>query len=192
MARFGKTEINLSDTISTLVTGVNTIADDLGNVDNLATGDSNVVASINAVRVTALSFSDSSDVITTVRTNFENVGDVTMRGTLTGLTSLTTDGIIVDSATGVSSIKADTTNGLTIDSATITGLKGDSAQFMTLTADNLTANSFTTGSAGLGSGTLTLDGVTVGHLKPLNIKNSSGTNILAGYLLSTSNTDGTL
>ena len=192
MARFGKTEINLSDTISTLVTGVNTISDDLGNVDNLATGDSNVLASINAVRVTALSFSDSSDVITTVRTNFENVGDVTMRGTLTGLTSLTTDGIIVDSATGVSSIKADTTSGLTIDSATITGLKGDSAQFMTLTADNLTANSFTTGSAGLGSGTLTLDGVTVGHLKPLRIKNSSGTNILAGYLLSTSNTDGTL
>ena len=192
MARFGKTEINLSDTISTLVTGVNTIADDLGNVDNLATGDSNVVASINAVRVTALQFADSADVITTVRTNFENVGDVAMRGALTGLTSLTTDGIIVDSATGVSSIKADTTNGLTIDSATINGLKGDSAQFMTLTADNLTANSFTTGSAGLGSGTLTLDGVTVGHLKPLNIKNSSGTNILAGYLLSTSNTDGTL
>ena len=192
MARFGKTEINLSDTISTLVTGVNTIADDLGNVDNLATGDSNVVASITAVRVTALQFADSADVITTVRTNFENVGDVAIGGTLTGLTSLTTDGIIVDSATGVSSIKADTTNGLTIDSATITGLKGDSAQFMTLTADNLTANSFTTGSAGLGSGTLTLDGVTVGHLKPLRIKNSSGTNILAGYLLSTSNTDGTL
>ena len=192
MARFGKTEINLSDTISTLVTGVNTIADDLGNVDNLASGDSNVVASINAVRVTALQFADSADVITTVRTNFENVGDVAIGGTLTGLTSLTTDGIIVDSATGVSSIKADTTNGLTIDSATITGLKGDSAQFMTLTADNLTANSFTTGSAGLGSGTLTLDGVTVGHLKPLRIKNSSGTNILAGYLLSTSNTNGTL
>ena len=192
MARFGKTEINLSDTISTLVTGVNTIADDLGNVDNLATGDSNVVASITAVRVTALQFADSADVITTVRTNFENVGDVAIGGTLTGLTSLTTDGIIVDSATGVSSIKADTTNGLTIDSATINGLKGDSAQFMTLTADNLTANSFTTGSAGLGSGTLTLDGVTVGHLKPLRIKNSSGTNILAGYLLSTSNTDGTL
>lgn len=192
MARFGKTEINLSDTISTLVTGVNTISDDLGNVDNLATGDSNVVASINAVRVTALQFADSADVITTVRNNFETVGAPTITGALTGLTSLTADGIVIDSATGVSSIKADTTNGLTIDSATITGLKGDSAQFMTLTADNLTANSFTTGSAGLGSGTLTLDGVTVGHLKPLRIKNSSGTNILAGYLLSTSNTDGTL
>ena len=186
MARFGKTEINLSDTISTLVTGVNTIADDLGNVDNLATGDSNVVASINAVRLTAQSFSDSSDVITTVRNNFQTVGGVTIGNTLT------TTGIITDSASGITSIKADTTNGLTIDSATINGLKGDSAQFMTLTADNLTANSFTTGSAGLGSGTLTLDGVTVGHLKPLNIKNSSGTTILAGYLLSTSNTDGTL
>jgi len=192
MARFGKTEINLSDTISTLVTGVNTIADDLGNVDNLATGDSNVVASINAVRLTAQSFSDSSDVITTVRNNFQTVGNVAIGGTLTGLRSITTSGIITDSASGVTSIKADTTNGLTIDSATINGLKGDSAQFMTLTADNLTANSFTTGSAGLGSGTLTLDGVTVGHLKAFRIKNSSGTNILAGYLLSTSNTNGTL
>ena len=114
MARFGKTEINLSDTISTLVTGVNTIADDLGNVDNLATGDSNVVASINAVRVTALSFSDSSDVITTVRNNFQTVGNVAIGGTLTGLRSITTSGIITDSASGVTSIKADTTNGLSL------------------------------------------------------------------------------
>ena len=192
MARFGKTEIALSDTISALVTGVNTIADDLGNVDNLATGDSNVVSSINAVRNVALSFSDSASVINTIRNNFTNVGDVTIRGTVTGLTSLTTNGIIVDSASGITSIKADTTNGLTIDSATIGQLSGDSANFTTLTADNLTANSFTTGSAGLGSGTLTLDGVTVGHLKPFRVKNSSGTNILAGYLLSTSNTNGTL
>ena len=170
MARFGKTEINLSDTISTLVTGVNTIADDLGNVDNLASGDSNLVASINAVRTQALLFSDSSDVITVIRNDFQNVGNVTIGNVLT-----------IDSA-NISFLNA-TDGNVKFDSAHIT---------------SLTANSATIGSAGVSaSGNITttgivMDGVTATDLKPLRIKNSSGTTILAGYLLSTSNTDGTL
>ena len=41
--------------------------------------------------------------------------------------------------------------------------------------------------------TLKMDGAGgLQHLKPLQIKNSAGTVVLAGYLLSTSNTDGTL
>ena len=175
MARFGKTEINLSDTISTLVTGVNTIADDLGNVDNLASGDSNLVASINAVRTQALLFSDSSDVITVIRNNFQNVGNVTIGNVLT-----------LDSAN------------ISFLNATDGNVKFDSAHITTLTSNSLTANSATIGSAGVSaSGNITttgivMDGVTATDLKPLRIKNSSGTTILAGYLLSTSNTDGTL
>ena len=201
MARFGKTEINLSDTISTLVTGVNTIADDLGNVDNLASGDSNVVASINAVRTQALLFSDSSDVITVIRNNFQNVGDVTIGK------NLTVDSADIDSAVITnlhsSTITANTlTASGTITSGTLNtsagNVKFDSAHITTLTSNSLTANSATIGSAGVSaSGNITttgivMDGVTATDLKPLRIKNSSGTTILAGYLLSTSNTDGTL
>ena len=44
MARFGKSELTLSNTISALVTELNNVADDLGNIDNLT--DSNVVLAI--------------------------------------------------------------------------------------------------------------------------------------------------
>ena len=44
----------------------------------------------------------------------------------------------------------------------------------------------------LASTTFRLDSVSLQHAKPLEIKNSAGTTVLAGYLLSTSNTDGTL
>jgi len=207
MARFGKTEINLSDTISTLVTGVNTIADDLGNVDNLASGDSNVVASINAVRDTALQFADSSDVITVIRNNFQNVGNVTIGNDVTIGKNLTVDSADIDSAviTTLHSnvITANTlTSSGTITSGTLNtsagNVKFDSAHITTLTSNSFTANSATIGSAGVSaSGNITttgivMDGVTATDLKPFRIKNSSGTTILAGYLLSTSNTDGTL
>ena len=202
MARFGKTEINLSDTISTLVTGVNTIADDLGNVDNLASGDSNVVASINAVRTQALLFSDSSDVITVIRNNFQNVGNVTIGNDVIIGKNLTVDSADIDSAV-INTLHSPTITANTITAAgtitsntlnTSTGnVKFDSAHITTLTA-----NSATIGSAGVSaSGNITttgivMDGVTATDLKPFRIKNSSGTTILAGYLLSTSNTDGTL
>lgn len=201
MARFGKTEINLSDTISTLVTGVNTIADDLGNVDNLASGDSNVVASINAVRTQALLFSDSSDVITVIRNNFQNVGNVTIGNDLTISKNLTVDSADIDSAV-ITTLHSSTITAGTITSGTLNtsagNVKFDSAHITTLTSNSLTANSATIGSAGVSaSGNITttgivMDGVTATDLKPFRIKNSSGTTILAGYLLSTSNTDGTL
>ena len=201
MARFGKTEINLSDTISTLVTGVNTIADDLGNVDNLASGDSNVVASINAVRTQALLFSDSSDVITVIRNNFQNVGNVTIGNDVTISKNLTVDSADIDSAV-ITTLHSNVITANTITSGTLNtsagNVKFDSAHITTLTSNSLTANSATIGSAGVSaSGNITttgivMDGATVTDLKPFRIKNSSGTTILAGYLLSTSNTDGTL
>ena len=49
-----------------------------------------------------------------------------------------------------------------------------------------------TGSVNVSGGTLTMENVALDNIKPLRIKNSAGTTLLAGYLLSTSNTDGTL
>jgi hypothetical protein len=37
-----------------------------------------------------------------------------------------------------------------------------------------------------------MEAVALDNIKPLQIKNSAGSVVLAGYLLSTSNTDGTL
>ena len=75
-----------------------------------------------------------------------------------------TQGHVLD----VRGFHADSAN---IDSATITSLASTTVQ---------TAN-------------LSLDGIsTLSNVKSLEIKNSAGTTVLAGYLLSTSNTDGTL
>ena len=67
MARFGKSELQLSNTISTLVTELNNIADDLGNIDNIS--DSNVIDAIGTLQ-TNINNSDSdigtrSDLATT-------------------------------------------------------------------------------------------------------------------------------
>jgi hypothetical protein len=56
MARFGKSELQLSNTISTLVTELNNIADDLGNIDNIS--DSNVIDAIGTLQ-TNINNSDS-------------------------------------------------------------------------------------------------------------------------------------
>ena len=83
----------------------------------------------------------------------------------------------------VGGINADSAD---FDSATITTLTSTTGTIATLTSTNATIDSaqFTN---------INLDGIgNVGHLKSLQIKNSSGTVVLAGYLLSTSNTAGTL
>lgn len=83
----------------------------------------------------------------------------------------------------VGGINADSAD---FDSATITTLTSTTGTITTLTSTDATIDSaqFTN---------ISLDGINnISDLKPLQIKNSSGTVVLAGYLLSTSNTDGTL
>ena len=158
MARFGKTEINLSDTIQTLVTGLNTVSDDVGNVDNLAgtvASDSNLVDAINTLATTT-SGVDSAASIATIRADFSTNGGVTI-----------------------------------VNQTTVRQLTGDSASFSALSADSATINQLTIDSADVGQ--IKMDGIgNLAHLKPLQIKNSSGTVVLAGYLLSTSDSAGTL
>ena len=76
--------------------------------------------------------------------------------------------------------------GFHADSANI-----DSATITTLTSVNFNASKVVIDSAEFS--TIKLDGAgSLSHLKSLAIKNSAGTTVLAGYILSTSNTDGTL
>ena len=76
--------------------------------------------------------------------------------------------------------------GFHADSANI-----DSATITTLTSVNFNATKLVIDSAEFSS--IKLDGAgSLSHLKSLAIKNSAGTTVLAGYILSTSNTDGTL
>lgn len=56
MPRFGKTEVSLSNTISSLVNQLNNVADDLGNIDNIA--DSNLVNAVGTLQ-TNINSSDS-------------------------------------------------------------------------------------------------------------------------------------
>jgi hypothetical protein len=74
MTRFGKSELTLSNTISTLVTELNNVADDLGNVDNLT--DSNVVGGLITITQTANNTSSNlgtiSSLTTTDKSNLVN------------------------------------------------------------------------------------------------------------------------
>lgn len=76
MARFGKSELQLSNTVSALVTELNNIADDLGNIDNLS--DSNVIDAIGTLQVninnsdsdigtrTSLLTTDKTDIVSAI------------------------------------------------------------------------------------------------------------------------------
>ena len=81
--------------------------------------------------------------------------------------------------------------GINADSADI-----DSATITTLTSTTGTITTFTSTDATIDSAQFTnisLDGINnISDLKPLQIYNSAGSVVLAGYLLSTSNTAGTL
>lgn len=58
-----KTVISLSDPITSIVNKSNTISNDLGDVSQLSTGDSNVVDAINSVRQLISPFDDSAEII---------------------------------------------------------------------------------------------------------------------------------
>ena len=61
------TLINLSDPVSSLVTKTNTISNDLGDVAQLATGDSNVVDAINTIKQLVAPFDDSAEILAIAR-----------------------------------------------------------------------------------------------------------------------------
>ena len=119
------TTINLSDPVSTLVTKTNTISSNLGDVDQLATGDSNVVDAINTVRAAIIDIDDSSEIVAIARGAFSvedsdalgftlsydsDNGRITLAG---GADAVTVRGYLVagtslsyDSDTGVFSVTA--------------------------------------------------------------------------------------
>lgn len=78
----------------------------------------------------------------------------------------------------------------------VRGFHADSANIDSATITNLTSVNFNATKLVIDSAefsTIKLDGAgSLAHLKSLAIKNSTGTTVLAGYILSTSNTDGTL
>tara|TARA_Y100000004_G_scaffold169756_1_gene204290 strand:+ start:7752 stop:8267 length:516 start_codon:yes stop_codon:yes gene_type:complete len=168
------TVINLSDPISTLVTKTNTISSDMGDKASLATDvTTNLVAAINEINTKIADIDTAAEIAAKVEQYFD------------------TEGHVLD----VRGFHADSAN---VDSATITTLTSTTGTFNTLRS-NVTLNAAglaATGKSTIDSAeitTLRMDGAgSLQHLKPLQIKNSSGTVVLAGYILSTSNTDGTI
>ena len=110
-----KTVINLSDTVTSLVTKTNTISDGLGDVATIATGDSNVVDAINAIKIIAEgAFADSAAVKSLI-----SVVDTTGDGSLSYNTGT---GIITYTGPSASEVRAhfqsDSANGIIFDSST--------------------------------------------------------------------------
>jgi hypothetical protein len=156
------TVINLSDPISTLVTKTNTISSDMGDKASLATTDTTNL--VAAINEINTKIADI-DTAAEIAAKVEQYFD--------------TEGHVLD----VRGFHADSAN---VDSATITTLTAPTGTISTLTAGITTIDSAEIT-------TLRMDGAgSLQHLKPLQIKNSAGTVVLAGYILSTSNTDGTI
>lgn len=164
------TTINLSDPISTLVTKTNTISTDLGDKATLnTTATTDLVTAINEINTKVVAIDTDAEIGAKVEAFFA--------GHQLDVGGINADSADFDSA----SVTTLSVSGINADSAEI-----DSATITTLTSTNATIDSaqFTN---------INLDGIgNIGHLKSLQIKNSSGTVVLAGYLLSTSNTAGTL
>lgn len=116
------TNVNLSDTMTAFVEKTNIISGDVGDVDLLVTGDSNVVDAINTVRDIVSAFDDSGELTTISREAISLTNNATGIAlaydqgtgvfTLTGSADSATirnlfsvgDGLIYDSATGQFSI----------------------------------------------------------------------------------------
>lgn len=169
MARFGKTTIELSTTVSKLVQDINEISNDVGNVNRLP-NDSNVVDAIERIDSSMGYLLDSNRLGVIVNNQFNRTDtSQTFRG-------------------GTSILDAN------IDSAEIDDLlvRNSTSLLGSLAANAITSSSIvTTGNVNVGS--ITMDAVSsLAHVKQLKILDSGGTPILAGYLISTSNTSGTL
>ena len=160
------TVINLSDPVSTLVTKSNAnfsnLDSDLGTRGSLATTTKSSLVA---------AITEINTKVVAIDTEAEIAAQVE--------TFFNTQGHVLD----VRGFHADSAN---IDSASITNL-AVSGNFI---VDSATIDSATITS--LASTTFRLDSVALQHAKALQIKDSTGSVVLAGYLLSTSNTDGTL
>lgn len=191
------TQINLSDPISSLVTKTNTLITEVGDKTSLNTTDTtDLVAAINEINTKVVAIDTDAEIGAKVEAYFA--------GHQLDVGGINADSADIDSATitTLTSTNGTITNG-TITNATLGQVTADSASILagvaTLTSATITSGTITTltsTDATIDSAQFTnihLDGIgNIGHLKSLQIKNSSGTVLLAGYLLSTSNTAGTL
>jgi len=118
-----KTVVNLSDQVSTWVTKTNAISDDVGDVAQLVTGDSNVVDAINTVRTLVSGFDDSAEIIAIARSGLSASGDISYdssAGTFSvdAIDSAQVISLARGALTGQSGIDYDSSAGLiTIDTA---------------------------------------------------------------------------
>lgn len=153
---------SLSDPISALVTNTNALITEVGDKGNL-----NTTTTSNLVAA----INEINTKVVGIDTEAEIAAQVE--------TFFNTQGNVLD-------VRGFHTDSANIDSATVTTLTAPTGTISTLTAGITTIDSAQIT-------TLKMDGAGgLQHLKPLQIKNSVGTVLLAGYLLSTSNTDGTI
>lgn len=159
------TTIALNDPVSTLVTKTNTISTDLGDAAALNTSATNLVAAINEVNAkTNDNLNTASEIHASVRTDLQSTGNVTL-GNTTAMTIVTADSAVITDISGVTS--------------TYQTAQGNALNYTTGTIENANITNFN------------IDSLTLTDAKQFTIKNSAGTVILGGYLLSTSNTAGT-
>ena len=152
--------------------------------------------------VTVVNLSDPiSTLVTKTNTIASDLGDKASLGTSTktnlvaAINEINTTLATIDTEAEIAA-KVETffnTQGNVLD---VRGFHADSANIDSATITNLTSVNFNATKLVIDSAefsTIKLDGAgSLSHLKSLAIKNSAGTTVLAGYILSTSNTDGTL
>ena len=173
------TTINLSDPISTVVTKTNTLITEVGDKATLNTATTtNLVAAINEINTKVVAIDTDAEIGAKVEAFFA--------GSQLDVGGINADSADFDSAT-ITTLKS--TNG-TITNGTITTLTNTNAAIDSAVITDISGSSINYDSATFN--TLNMEAVALDNIKPLQIKNSAGTVVLAGYLLSTSNTDGTL
>ena len=152
--------------------------------------------------VTVVNLSDPiSTLVTKTNTIASDLGDKASLGTSTktnlvaAINEINTKVLGIDTEAEIAT-QVETffnTQGFVLD---VRGFHADSANIDSATITNLTSVNFNATKLVIDSAefsTIKLDGAgSLSHLKSLAIKNSAGTTVLAGYILSTSNTDGTL
>lgn len=181
------TTLLLSDTFDDIVTKVNQISSDLGDEAGLTTPETtDLVSAINEINTRLSAIDTNAEIAAVVETFF--TGD-----------KLDVSGIVADSANiDSANISLLSGSGITYDSGRFDMLyseggnvNADSAYINNIATDNLLGDSarFTTeiSSPAIRPSSIIMDGLTQRHFKVLNIKDSTGSVILAGHLISTSN-----
>ena len=135
--------------------------------------------------VTVVNLSDPiSTLVTKTNTVASDLGDRASLST-TDKTSLVAAINEINSTTNIAT-QVETFFNTQVNVLDVRGFHADSANIDSATITSLASTTVHTAN-------LSLDGVsTLSNVKSLSIKDSTGSVVLAGYLLSTSNTDGTL